>query len=164
MKRIFEFGGDVFELLIGNFYQYADFIIAVAGGALERGRLGAARVAAAELTDDPHQWFGQHHIEQRQEGLARSLGEPDDAALAVLSVQQGVGCAFHRFEHTVVLVPLGNDLGRGTAVSAPVCHETLEEAEQGGWRQQAPAVGRRPAACGAGTLFFKLVGSSGRIS
>ena len=66
------------------------------------------------------------------------MGEPDDAALAVLSVQQGVGYALHHFEHTVVKVPLGNDLGRGAAVGTPVGHETLEEAEQGVLRQQAP--------------------------
>ena len=96
---LLDFGGDVFELLIGDLDQHADFIVAVAGRALERGRLGAARVAAAELTDDPHQWFGQHHVEQRQEdpGQQQAAGETieqGDFRAAQEAAAKGVGVDF----------------------------------------------------------------------
>ncbi|MCY1404802.1 hypothetical protein D9M71_200230 [compost metagenome] len=74
---LLDFGGDVPELLVGNLDQHADLIVGVPGGTLQRGRLGAARVATAEFTDDPHQGFGQHHIEQRQQdaGQQQAAGE-----------------------------------------------------------------------------------------
>ena len=77
VASLLDFGGDVFELLIGNFDQYTDFIVFMARRTLQRRRLRAARVAAAEFTDDPHQRFGQHHIEQRQQdaGQQQAAGE-----------------------------------------------------------------------------------------
>ncbi|MNJ67636.1 hypothetical protein D3C77_638260 [compost metagenome] len=62
-----DFGGHADELLIGNFDQYADLVVLMAGrvGQLRLRRL--ARVAIGQGADNPHQGFGQHEIEQRQE-------------------------------------------------------------------------------------------------
>ena len=64
-------------MLIGDFDQHADFIVGVPGRAFQCSGLDTARIAPAELTDHPHQWFGQHHIEQRQEdaGQEQAAGE-----------------------------------------------------------------------------------------
>ncbi|MNT16512.1 hypothetical protein D3C72_1516170 [compost metagenome] len=91
-----DFGGDVFELLVGNLDQYTDLIVGVPGGTLQRRWFGVARVATAEFTDHPHQGFGQHHIEERQQdaGQQQAAGEAIDQGHfgpAQEPVAEGVG-------------------------------------------------------------------------
>ena len=60
-------GAHVFELLIGNPDQHANFIVFVAGRECQPRLFRLAWSATAECLDHPRQGFGQHHIEQHQE-------------------------------------------------------------------------------------------------
>ena len=77
VTALLDFGGDVFELLIGNFDQNADFIVFMARRALQRRGFHAARIAATEFADDPYQRLGQHEVEQGQQdaGQQQAAGE-----------------------------------------------------------------------------------------
>ncbi|MNF93434.1 hypothetical protein D3C84_761090 [compost metagenome] len=80
VAALLDFGGDVFELLVGDLHQHTDFIVGVARRTLQRCRFRAARIAATEFADDPHQRLGQHHVEQRQQDAAQqqAAGETVD--------------------------------------------------------------------------------------
>ena len=97
--------------------QLAVQIVAV--GHQHHGRVAKLRVVAQ-----------RHHIEQRQQRLARALGKPDHATLAVLLVQQRIHRTRHRLAHAVVLVPLRDDLETRATIGTTERDETAQERQQ----------------------------------
>ena len=67
VASMFNFTGHGVELLVGGIDQYANFIVFMAGRAMDPRLLGISRLAVTELANNPHQRLGQHHVKQTQE-------------------------------------------------------------------------------------------------
>ena len=59
--------GDVTQLLIGDLDQYANFVLLMAGRALQFLAAGCARVALADGANNADQGLGQHEVKQHQQ-------------------------------------------------------------------------------------------------
>ena len=59
--------GNVAQLLIGDFYQYAYLVLFMAGRTLQFLAAGCARVALADGANNADQGLGQHKVEQHQQ-------------------------------------------------------------------------------------------------
>ncbi|MNQ69528.1 hypothetical protein D3C85_841330 [compost metagenome] len=86
---LLDFNGHGLDVLVGDLDQYADFVIFMVCGTVQRRLVRAAWISQAQLANDPDQRLGEHDVEQCQEN-------PAEYQATEKTVEQGDSCSIQK--------------------------------------------------------------------